>query len=78
MTYADGMIYALSDLGTVALVPADPRALEIVSQFRLPTAGNDPAWAHPVVCGGRLYLRHKDMLYAYDVRAPSRSGLAGW
>jgi outer membrane protein assembly factor BamB len=78
VTYADGMIYALSDLGTVALVPADPRGFEIISQFRLPTAGNDPAWAHPVVCGGRLYLRHKDTLYAYDIRSPSGSGLAGW
>ena len=25
--------------------------------------------AHPVVCGGRLYLRHGDFLYAYDVKA---------
>lgn len=27
-----------------------------------------PTWAHPVVCGGRLYIRHGDNLYAYDVR----------
>jgi len=69
VTFAEGMIYAVSDLGEVALVPASPRSFEIASRFRLPTAGNDPAWAHPVVCGGRLYLRHKDTLYAYDVRA---------
>jgi outer membrane protein assembly factor BamB len=69
VTYADGMIYAVSDLGTVALVPASPRSFQIVSQFRLPSAGSDPAWAHPVVCGRRLYLRHKDVLYAYVIRA---------
>ena len=25
--------------------------------------------AHPVVCGGRLYLRHGDVLFVYDVKA---------
>jgi len=24
---------------------------------------------HPVICGGRLYVRHADRLYAYDIRA---------
>ena len=69
VTFAEGMLYAVTDLGTVALVPADPRQFEPVSQFRLPSVGNDPVWAHPVVFGGRLYLRHKDTVYAYDVRA---------
>ena len=27
------------------------------------------AWAHPVLLGGRLYLRRGTALYAYDVRA---------
>ena len=36
--------------------------------FKVPkTAG--PAWAHPVVCDGRLYLREGDLLFCYDVRA---------
>jgi len=25
-------------------------------------------WAHPVVCGGRLYIRHSEKLFAYDLR----------
>jgi len=24
-------------------------------------------WAHPVVYGGRLYIRHADKLYAYNI-----------
>jgi len=28
-----------------------------------------PTWAHPVVAGGRLYLRDQDTIYAFDVRA---------
>ena len=31
--------------------------------------GSGPSWAHPVVVGGRLYLRYDDNLYCYDVKA---------
>jgi len=70
LTYADGMLYVLSDRGAVALVRAQPERFEIVSQFDLPKQGEGPLWAHPVVCGGRLYVRHAQYLYAYDVRDP--------
>jgi hypothetical protein len=25
------------------------------------------SWAHPVVYGARLYIRHQDKLFAYDI-----------
>jgi hypothetical protein len=31
--------------------------------------GDGPSWAHPVVVGGRLYLRYADNLYCFDVNA---------
>ena len=34
--------------------------------------GQGPSWAYPVVCGGRLYVRHDDFLYAYDVKKDRR------
>ncbi len=68
LTYADGMLYTLGENGQMGLVPATPQDHTVVSRFRLPAGGQGPAWAHPVVCGGRLYLRHGDFLYAYDVR----------
>lgn len=68
LTYADGMLYVMNERGVVALVPARPETFEIVSQFELPKQGDGPTWAHPVVCGGRLYLRHGNYLYVYDVR----------
>jgi outer membrane protein assembly factor BamB len=70
VTCADGLLYLLSDRGTVALFRPTPQAFTIVSQFDLPRQGKGPSWAHPVVCGGRLYVRHGDFLYAYEVRAP--------
>jgi hypothetical protein len=27
-----------------------------------------PSWAHPVIAGGRLYLREQDAMHVYDVR----------
>jgi outer membrane protein assembly factor BamB len=50
------------------LVKAEPTAHRLISQFRLPPEGSGPSWAHPVVIGGILYIRHGDVLYAYDVR----------
>jgi outer membrane protein assembly factor BamB len=68
LTYADGMLYTLSENGTMGLVAATPDGHELVGQFDLPKGGKGNSWAHPVVCGGRLYIRHGDFLYAYDVR----------
>ncbi len=68
LTYADGMLYVLTDRREVALVRPDPERLDIVSRFQLPEGGTGPSWAYPVVCGGRLYLRHGEFLYAYDIR----------
>jgi len=68
-TYADGMLYALSERRAVGLVKPTPAAHEIVSRFELPAQGKGRTWAHPVVCGGRLYLRHGEFLYVYDVKA---------
>jgi hypothetical protein len=69
VTYADGGIYAVSHGGTVALVEPSPEAFRLVSRFDLPRGGKGPVWAHPVVCGGRLYLRHDETLFCYDVSA---------
>jgi outer membrane protein assembly factor BamB len=68
LTYADGMFYTLNHGRTVALVRARPEAYEAVSRFSIPEGGKGPTWAHPVVCGGRLYIRHGDFLYCYDVK----------
>ena len=68
LTAAEGMLYVFSERGQVGLVPADPAEHRVVSRFRMPSGGSGPYWAHPVVCGGRLYLRHSDTLFAYDIR----------
>ncbi len=71
LTYADGMFYTYSERGLMGLVKATPKSHDLLSQFQIPKGGKGPAWAHPVVCGGRLYLRHGDFLYCYDIRGKS-------
>ena len=71
LTVADGMLYILGERGTMGLVAASPKAHTVVSRFRPPRDGKGPWWAHPVVCDGRLYIRHGELLYVYDVRRAS-------
>jgi outer membrane protein assembly factor BamB len=69
LTFADGHLYCLDERGTMTLVKATPETYEQVSSFRVPQAGAGLYWAHPVVCGGRLHVRHADRLFAYAVAA---------
>jgi len=69
LTWAEGLIYGVGQKGEVRLVKADPKGAAIVSEFQIPpVATKDHLLAHPVVCGGRLYIRHADHLLAYDIR----------
>lgn len=73
LTYADGMLYCVDERRTVSLVKADPSDFGVVGQFKIPEGARGRSWAHPVVCGGRLYIRHGEYLHVYDVRAEQGS-----
>ena len=72
LTWADGLLYCFDNDGEMLLVKADSRAATVVSRFKIPKTDNEHTLTHPVVCGGRLYLRHLDDLLAYDIRAGTR------
>ncbi len=67
VTAADGHLYFRYENGHVALVPADPAGYKEAASFVVPK-GKGPSWAHPVVAGGRLYLREQDALWCYELR----------
>jgi outer membrane protein assembly factor BamB len=69
LTFAAGLLYTLSRERVVGLVRPSPKGHELISSFKIPKGGKGPSWAHPVVCGGRMYIRHGNFLYAYGVRA---------
>jgi outer membrane protein assembly factor BamB len=52
----------------VVLIEATPAGYSQKGSFSIPNVAN-PSWPHPVVVGGRLYLREQDNLYVYDVKA---------
>jgi len=67
LVYADGRLYLYSENGVVGLVEATPTGYVERGRFRI-EQGSLPTWTHPVVAGGRLYLRDQDTIYAFDVR----------
>jgi len=67
LVYADGRLYCFSERDVVGLVEATPTGYVEKGRFRI-EAGDLETWTHPVVAGGRLYLRDQDTIYAYDVR----------
>ena len=69
LTYADGMFYLFSDNGNMALAKPTDAGFEVAGRLRIEDSGERPTWAHPVVHGGRLYLRYGDKLGAYNVSA---------
>lgn len=68
LVFADDRLYLYSEGGTVGLAEANPTAYREHGRFQI-RSGNLPTWSHPVVSGGKLFLRDQDTIYAYDVRA---------
>jgi len=79
LCYADGRLYVRGQGGDgfraetakprMALVEATPDGYKEKGRFEQPDHGNRPAWPHPVVANGRLYLRDLNVLLCYDVKA---------
>lgn len=68
--HADGRLYAFSERGVLALL--EPTASGFVDRGRIRVAeraGGD-IWSHPAIADGRLYVRWRESLFCYDIRAP--------
>ena len=51
------------------LIRIEPSKKEYLERgrFEQPDRTDKPAWAHPVVANGKLYVRDQDILFCYDV-----------
>jgi len=69
VAFADGRLYYRTEEGPMLLI--EPSAEEYLERgrFEQPDRSGEPAWAHPVIANGRLYVRDQDLLLAYDVAA---------
>jgi outer membrane protein assembly factor BamB len=70
VTYADGHLYILGEDHVVGLAEATPAGYREKGRFSIRDQGW-PSWAHPVIAGGRLFIRNQGTLSVYDVRASS-------
>ncbi len=65
---AEGMLYIYDERsGNVGLVMANPEKFDLVSSFRI-AKGSGPYWAHPVIHNKKLYIRHGNVLFAYNIK----------
>jgi outer membrane protein assembly factor BamB len=65
---ADNMLYCYDERrGTVGLVRPNRVGFEIAGEFRV-TGGEGPHWSHPVIHDGILYIRHGNVLKAYNIK----------
>ena len=71
LTYADGRLYLRQEdkPGTVALIEASATGYKEHGRFNPPDRSDNQSWSHPVVAGGKLFLRDQDVLLCYDIKA---------
>jgi outer membrane protein assembly factor BamB len=72
LIYADGRLYTLGEDGVMSLVEATPQGYKEVSRFDV-DIGERPAFcpffALPAISDGKLYVRIRDNLICYDIKA---------
>lgn len=64
--YADGHLYYRYQNGLMVLVEASRDEYREKGSFMIPNPARF-SWAHPVIAGGRLYLREQDAIHVYDI-----------
>ena len=68
LVYADGYLYCRSEGGPITLVEATPNGYNETGKFNQPKRDKRPAWAHPVVAEGKLFIRDMDKLLVFDIK----------
>lgn len=66
VAFADGHLYFRYENGIMALIEATPREYRLKGQFRI-ASHHDKSWPHPVISGGKLFLRDQHELHCYDI-----------
>jgi alcohol dehydrogenase (cytochrome c) len=69
VAFADGRIYYRTEEGAIILIEPSRKEYLERGRFEQPERTDKPAWAHPIVANGKLYIRDQDTLFCYDVKA---------
>jgi outer membrane protein assembly factor BamB len=65
---ADNHLYFRYEDGTLALIEAVPDKYKLKSSFKIPI-NNGQSWSHPVIAGGKLFLRDQHEMLCMDIRS---------
>jgi outer membrane protein assembly factor BamB len=66
---AEGRLYHRSQYNVVTLTEVSSKGEYVKKgEFQAPMHSKDPTWTFPVIAGGRLYLRHHDVVLCYDLK----------
>lgn len=69
VTYADGRLYVRAEgSGDIGLVEATADGYKEHGLLKQPQRSKRPAWSHPVIAGGKLYVRDQGLLFCYDIK----------
>ena len=68
VAFADGRIFYRTEEGPIVLIEPSRKEYLERGRFNQPERTDKPAWAHPVVANGKLYIRDQDTLFCYDVK----------
>jgi outer membrane protein assembly factor BamB len=69
LAMADGRLYLRTEKGTMILIEPKSEKYVECGRFEQPERTESPAWTHPVIANGKLYVRDQDLLLCYDVKA---------
>ncbi len=69
LALADNRLYYRTEKGTVLLIEPSSKEYLERGRFEQPDRSQQPAWMHPVIANGKLYVRDQDVLFCYDVKA---------
>jgi len=67
LALADGRLYLRAEDGAMLLIEPNRERFVERGRFEQPDRSESPAWAHPVIANGKLYLRDQDVLLCYDI-----------
>lgn len=67
--YADGSLYIFEEKqGHIGLLEPSPESFKLISSFRLESRSG-PYWAHMAIFNKKLFVRHGEVLYVYNIEA---------
>lgn len=69
VAFAAGRLYYRTETGTMLLIEPSVKGYVERGRFEQPDRSSQPAWPHPVIANGHLYLRDQDVLLCYDVKS---------